>query len=1252
MWYGVGSVTPYSNLGPIGNELATLSDSNIFEQRYVGTSPATLGVGASDSIGEQILTVTCDTGTVNVYTPALSNVKTNMRLYVAKDGSTYHSRADHNYSTWPNGPDLSTQQALQPQHLAKASPTYQQDCYNTAEVTYGSWMCQNTTTKTRNKTVTGKSYNSSTLSCDTDATPIVTAETENCASGSLCGNGTCSQLPYTVDDNFDTATANFGTYNFNSIQAAADAVPAQSTININPGIYTGNTIVAKTLTLEGVSANQVILDGGSSGNVLTLTGTGGTVSGLTVRNSGQGSDSPGNIGIFVNPTSAPSGSAYTIKNSVIYGNGKGIALWNGSNAQVTVQNNMIFRNLQNGISNDGFGQSTIINNTISDNGDNGYYDWVGKGPHTVKNNIIVNNGKYGFVTHRDSTPRTLSYNNVWNNPSGNYVEAYTAYTTLAPSPGTGNMAVDPLFTNRTNADYSLSSSSPLKTKGEAGADMGSNIIIGTTSLSPLTTSSSAPTYTQTGLIGYWKFDGNGNNEISGSPSAVLVGNSSFKTSGGKYEGYGYVPANTDWIKIPYNSMFDMPISFSIEFWFRQRSNQSSSQNLVYKGNATNNYNFYIFRQLWNQYNYGPVISGFTSSKTGYWTQTSNGNQLAHSEWHHVVFTKDGSQSAYYLDGIPIHSASQTDSAVTPAADIIIGDSALDTDFDNLRIYNRSLNISEVLANGGFPPQSTVQVTIVDTTSNSSGTGEITNTIVNTTPQTTQTETINTSTGAYYPVYTNIPITYTPDYTAQGSSTALITTSSSIQLVSGATISPVLLRTLEADGKILDDFETFLQELQSRGSNTNALTRAYDLIAEGRYYVGRINEALNSGDQKIASRRLGYLNGIIGDINSEWERLTYTFQDVNVSVSLPTYADNNETLVKDELKNYAIEEIAEKITQLIIGKINYTDILNQIVQQLQQNKSVVDKLFQYTDKHETEVSKTMDLLVTVDESHQEDYLSSKVNVLEKIDVLDEVTGKLSLQKTAMDQLNSLKEKIMGYNFVGPQAEQVLAKLADLSAQLGGNNQTPESVENQLDAFSADLEKSIQESTEYKFEQEYIPFKDTDDQYWFTQYVAPIKESGIISGYKDTNGNELGEFGPANNMTVAEILKIALEASQLGQGDPNQAPASIKNHWAAGYVVTGKEKGLTLMKHITSTADLDRPVTRAEVLRVLIESFGVTLIPTDAAPFKDTDGHIDQLFIATAKELGIVNGYDDGTFKPNNPVNRAEVAKIVNLAMSNF
>ncbi|MDZ4217248.1 MAG: S-layer homology domain-containing protein, partial [Candidatus Gracilibacteria bacterium] len=45
------------------------------------------------------------------------------------------------------------------------------------------------------------------------------------------------------------------------------------------------------------------------------------------------------------------------------------------------------------------------------------------------------------------------------------------------------------------------------------------------------------------------------------------------------------------------------------------------------------------------------------------------------------------------------------------------------------------------------------------------------------------------------------------------------------------------------------------------------------------------------------------------------------------------------------------------------------------------------------------------------------------------------------------------------------------------------------------------------------------------------------------------------------------------------------------------------------------------------------------------FNDTAEHTYNKAILYAQEREIVKGYDDGTFKPDNPVNRAEFTKII-------
>jgi hypothetical protein len=77
-------------------------------------------------------------------------------------------------------------------------------------------------------------------------------------------------------------------------------------------------------------------------------------------------------------------------------------------------------------------------------------------------------------------------------------------------------------------------------------------------------------------------------------------------------------------------------------------------------------------------------------------------------------------------------------------------------------------------------------------------------------------------------------------------------------------------------------------------------------------------------------------------------------------------------------------------------------------------------------------------------------------------------------------------------------------------------------------------------------------------------------------------------------------------------------------------------------------VERTTTRGEVaamLARLVAKAGVTLEPAPVSTFTDIVGHVHALSIAQLDEEGVVRGYSDGTFRPDEPIAREAVASLL-------
>ena len=145
--------------------------------------------------------------------------------------------------------------------------------------------------------------------------------------------------------------------------------------------------------------------------------------------------------------------------------------------------------------------------------------------------------------------------------------------------------------------------------------------------------------------------------------------------------------------------------------------------------------------------------------------------------------------------------------------------------------------------------------------------------------------------------------------------------------------------------------------------------------------------------------------------------------------------------------------------------------------------------------------------------------------------------------------------------------------------------------------------------------------------------------FLVGYTD------GTFGPERDMTRAEVTtmfaRLLTEQIEADKAYSNTFSDVPKGCWAANYVGYMQQFGV-----ITGYSDgsfrPDAPVTRAEFAAIASRFEKLT---EGSKSFTDVpDTYWAARYINFAATRGWVTGYSDGTFKPEDPITRAEVAAV--------
>lgn len=206
-------------------------------------------------------------------------------------------------------------------------------------------------------------------------------------------------------------------------------------------------------------------------------------------------------------------------------------------------------------------------------------------------------------------------------------------------------------------------------------------------------------------------------------------------------------------------------------------------------------------------------------------------------------------------------------------------------------------------------------------------------------------------------------------------------------------------------------------------------------------------------------------------------------------------------------------------------------------------------------------------------------------------------------------------------------------------------------NYSNAVSIDVPDSSTSDSETT--QSKVTFSDVKSGIWFESYLSDFVNRGIIEGYSD------GSFQPSRTVNRAEMAKMVVKALGVNvETSDIQIFCDVdENAWYQPYVlqlyfdnvIEGYTGGDCTANRLFKAY---QEVTRAEGIKIILNMFGTSVEPLssgDQTGFTDVDSsHWAAAYIRTAFSLGIVNGYDDGTFQPNTPLTRAEFVKMLSEA----
>ena len=168
-----------------------------------------------------------------------------------------------------------------------------------------------------------------------------------------------------------------------------------------------------------------------------------------------------------------------------------------------------------------------------------------------------------------------------------------------------------------------------------------------------------------------------------------------------------------------------------------------------------------------------------------------------------------------------------------------------------------------------------------------------------------------------------------------------------------------------------------------------------------------------------------------------------------------------------------------------------------------------------------------------------------------------------------------------------------------------------------------------------------FIDLSEAVWAKEKIERLAEDKIV------NGNEDGRFEPNRNISREEFVKIVLAALNVDVSDAECSfDDAVKDSWYYKYVAKAYEMGI--VNGIGENCfGIGEQIKRCDMTVILDRAFKIREVETENLTFTDKNdipGYAEKS-VAKLCAMGLINGFEDKTFRPNDAATRAQAAAVI-------